>query len=129
MEQDYFKTLPSGYLEYIDKLMNNLVVGNHMRANWSSEWEIRLDDKNGNPVFSIYGDVGSDSPIYRIIYSPPAFLFNMVPMGGEGHQLEFMTQLYEKYNIEEFVNNFFEKRNEDIDIIGHHRGFNRWSAF
>jgi hypothetical protein len=98
MEQDYFKTLPSGYIEYIDKLMN-------------------------------YGDVGSDSPIYRIIYSPPAFLFNMVPMGGEGHQLEFMTQLYEKYNIEEFVNNFFEKRNEDIDIIGHHRGFNRWSAF
>jgi len=129
MEQDYFKTLPSGYIEYIDKLMNNLVVGNHMRANWSTEWEIRLDDKNGNPVFSIYGDVGSDSPIYRIIYSPPAFLFNMVPMGGEGHQLEFMTQLYEKYNIEEFVNNFFEKRNEDIDIIGHHRGFVKRSVF
>jgi len=129
MEQDYFKTLPSGYLEYIDKLMNNLVVGNYMRAKWSTEWEIRLDDTGGNPVFSIYGDVGSDSPIYRIIYSPPAFLFNMVPMGGEGHQLEFMTQLYEKYNIEEFVNNFFEKRNEDIDIIGHHRGFVKRSVF
>ena len=53
MEQDYFKTLPSGYIEYIDKLMNNLVVGNYMRAKWSTEWEIRLDDTNGNPVFSI----------------------------------------------------------------------------
>ncbi len=129
MEQDYFNTLPSGYIEYVDKLMKNLVVGSHKGPEWMSDWDIRLDDKNGNTIFSIYGEVNSDHPIYRISYSPSAFLFNMVPMGGEGNQLEFMTQLYEKYNIEEFINDFFERRNQDIDIIGHQRGFNEHVPF
>jgi hypothetical protein len=127
MSTDYFNTLPSGYIEYVDKLMKNLVVGSHKAPEWSDDWDIRLDDMKGNPVFSINGE--DSYPIYRINYSNHAFLFNMVPMGGEGEQLEFIVQVYEKYNIERLVYDFFERRNQDIDILGKKKGFNRWTPF
>ena len=125
MSKDYFKTLPSGYIEYIDKIMKNLVVGSHKAPEWSDDWDIRLDSLDGTPIFSINGD--STYPIYRINYNPSALLFNMVPMGGEGEQLEFIVRAYEKYNIERLVYDFFERRNEDIEILGNKKGFNPWT--
>jgi len=125
MSTDYFKTLPSGYIEYIDKMMKNLVVGSHKAPEWSDDWDIRLDSLDGTPIFSINGD--STYPIYRINYNPSALLFNMVPMGGEGEQLEFIVRAYEKYNIERLVYDFFERRNEDIEILGKGHGFNPWT--
>jgi len=125
MSTDYFKTLPSGYIEYIDKIMKNLVVGSHKAPEWSDDWDIRLDSLDGTPIFSINGD--STYPIYRINYNPSALLFNMVPMGGEGEQLEFIVRAYEKYNIERLVYDFFERRNEDIEILGKGHGFNPWT--
>ena len=125
MSTDYFKTLPSGYIEYIDKIMKNLVVGSHKAPEWSDDWDIRLDSLDGTPIFSINGD--STYPIYRINYNPAALLFNMVPMGGEGEQLEFIVSAYEKYNIERLVYDFFERRNEDIEILGKGHGFNPWN--
>ena len=125
MSTDYFKTLPSGYIEYIDKIMKNLVVGSHKAPEWSDDWDIRLDSLDGTPIFSINGD--STYPIYRINYNPAALLFNMVPMGGEGEQLEFIVRAYEKYNIERLVYDFFERRNEDIEILGKGHGFNPWT--
>jgi len=125
MSTDYFKTLPSGYIEYIDKMMKNLVVGSHKAPEWSDNWDIRLDSLDGTPIFSINGD--STYPIYRINYNPSALLFNMVPMGGEGEQLEFIVRAYEKYNIERLVYDFFERRNEDIEILGKGHGFNPWT--
>jgi len=125
MSKDYFKTLPSGYIEYIDKIMKNLVVGSHKAPEWSDDWDIRLDSLDGTPIFSINGD--STYPIYRINYNPSALLFNMVPMGGEGEQLEFIVRAYEKYNIERLVYDFFERRNEDIEILGKGHGFNPWT--
>jgi len=125
MSTDYFKTLPSGYIEYIDKIMKNLVVGSHKAPEWSDDWDIRLDSLDGTPIFSINGD--STYPIYRINYNPAALLFNMVPMGGEGEQLEFIVSAYEKYNIERLVYDFFERRNEDIEILGKGHGFNPWT--
>ena len=125
MSKDYFKTLPSGYIEYIDKMMKNLVVGSHKAPEWSDDWDIRLDSLDGTPIFSINGD--STYPIYRINYNPSALLFNMVPMGGEGEQLEFIVRAYEKYNIERLVYDFFERRNEDIEILGKGHGFNPWT--
>ena len=125
MSTDYFKTLPSGYIEYIDKMMKNLVVGSHKAPEWSDDWDIRLDSLGGTPIFSINGD--STYPIYRINYNPSALLFNMVPMGGEGEQLEFIVSAYEKYNIERLVYDFFERRNEDIEILGKGHGFNPWT--
>ena len=125
MSTDYFKTLPSGYIEYIDKMMKNLVVGSHKAPEWSDNWDIRLDSLDGTPIFSINGD--STYPIYRINYNPAALLFNMVPMGGEGEQLEFIVSAYEKYNIERLVYDFFERRNEDIEILGKGHGFNPWT--
>ena len=125
MSKDYFKTLPSGYIEYIDKIMKNLVVGSHKAPEWSDHWDIRLDSLDGTPIFSINGD--STYPIYRINYNPAALLFNMVPMGGEGEQLEFIVSAYEKYNIERLVYDFFERRNEDIEILGKGHGFNPWT--
>lgn len=125
MSTDYFKTLPSGYIEYIDKIMKNLVVGSHKAPEWSDNWDIRLDSLDGTPIFSINGD--STYPIYRINYNPAALLFNMVPMGGEGEQLEFIVSAYEKYNIERLVYDFFERRNEDIEILGKGHGFNPWT--
>jgi len=125
MSTDYFKTLPSGYIEYIDKIMKNLVVGSHKAPEWSDNWDIRLDSLDGTPIFSINGD--STYPIYRINYNPSALLFNMVPMGGEGEQLEFIVRAYEKYNIERLVYDFFERRNEDIEILGKGHGFNPWT--
>ena len=125
MSTDYFKTLPSGYIEYIDKMMKNLVVGSHKAPEWSDDWDIRLDSLDGTPIFSINGD--STYPIYRINYNPAALLFNMVPMGGEGEQLEFIVRAYEKYNIERLVYDFFERRNEDIEILGKEKGFNPWT--
>ena len=125
MSKDYFKTLPSGYIEYIDKIMKNLVVGSHKAPEWSDDWDIRLDSLDGTPIFSINGD--STYPIYRINYNPSALLFNMVPMGGEGEQLEFIVSAYDKYNIERLVYDFFERRNEDIEILGKGHGFNPWT--
>ena len=125
MSTDYFKTLPSGYIEYIDKIMKNLVVGSHKAPEWSDNWDIRLDSLDGTPIFSINGD--STYPIYRINYNPAALLFNMVPMGGEGEQLEFIVSAYDKYNIERLVYDFFERRNEDIEILGKGHGFNPWT--
>lgn len=125
MSTDYFKTLPSGYIEYIDKMMKNLVVGSHKAPEWSDDWDIRLDSLDGTPIFSINGD--STYPIYRINYNPSALLFNMVPMGGEGEQLEFIVSAYDKYNIERLVYDFFERRNEDIEILGKGHGFNPWT--
>lgn len=125
MSKDYFKTLPSGYIEYIDKIMKNLVVGSHKAPEWSDDWDIRLDSLDGTPIFSINGD--STYPIYRINYNPAALLFNMVPMGGEGEQLEFIVSAYEKYHIERLVYDFFERRNEDIEILGKEKGFNPWN--
>ena len=127
MSKDYFNTLPSGYIEYVDKIMSNLVVGAHKGPEWSDDWDIRLDDLNGNPIFSINGE--NSYPIYRINYNPSAFLFNMIPMGGEGEQLEFLTQVYEKYNIERLVYDFFERKNNDIEILGKDKGFNEWTPF
>ena len=127
MSTDYFKTLPSGYIEYIDKIMKNLVVGSHKAPEWSDDWDIRLDSLDGTPIFSINGDNKSTYPIYRINYNPSALLFNMVPMGGEGEQLEFIVRAYEKYNIERLVYDFFERRNEDIEILGNKKGFNPWT--
>ena len=125
MSKDYFKTLPSGYIEYIDKIMKNLVVGSHKAPEWSDDWDIRLDSLDGTPIFSINGD--STYPIYRINYNPSALLFNMVPMGGEGEQLEFIVSAYDKYHIERLVYDFFERRNEDIEILGKEKGFNPWT--
>lgn len=125
MSKDYFKTLPSGYIEYIDKIMKNLVVGSHKAPEWSDDWDIRLDSLDGTPIFSINGD--STYPIYRINYNPSALLFNMVPMGGEGEQLEFIVRVYDKYHIERLVYDFFERRNEDIEILGNKKGFNPWT--
>lgn len=125
MSKDYFKTLPSGYIEYIDKIMKNLVVGSHKAPEWSDDWDIRLDSLDGTPIFSINGD--STYPIYRINYNPSALLFNMVPMGGEGEQLEFIVRVYDKYHIERLVYDFFERRNEDIEILGKGHGFNPWT--
>ena len=127
MSTDYFKTLPSGYIEYIDKIMKNLVVGSHKAPEWSDDWDIRLDSLDGTPIFSINGD--STYPIYRINYNPSALLFNMVPMGGEGEQLEFIVRAYDKYNIERLVYDFFERRNEDIDVLGKEKGFGEWTPF
>ena len=127
MSKDYFNTLPSGYIEYVDKLMKNLVVGSSKAPEWDDTWDIRLDDMNGNPVFSINGE--DSYPIYRVNFSNSAFLFNMVPMGGEGEQLEFIVQVYEKYNIERLVYDFFERKNQDVDILGKNVGFNRWTPF
>ena len=98
MPKDYFNTLPSGYIEYVDKIMSNLVVGAYKGPEWSDDWDIRLDDLNGNPILSINGE--NSYPIYRINYNPSAFLFNMVPMGGEGEQLEFIVRVYDKYNTD-----------------------------
>ena len=105
--------------------MKNLVVGSHKAPEWSDDWDIRLDSLGGTPIFSINGD--STYPIYRINYNPSALLFNMVPMGGEGEQLEFIVSAYEKYNIERLVYDFFERRNEDIEILGKGHGFNPWT--
>ena len=127
MSTDYFNTLPSGYIEYVDKLMKNLVVGSSKAPEWDDTWDIRLDDMTGNPVFSINGE--DSYPIYRVNFSNSAFLFNMVPMGGEGEQLEFIVQVYEKYNIERLVYDFFERKNQDVDILGKNVGFNRWTPF
>jgi len=127
MSTDYFNTLPSGYIEYIDKIMKNLVVGSHKAPEWSDDWDIRLDSLDGTPIFSINGD--STYPIYRINYNPAALLFNMVPMGGEGEQLEFIVQVYDKYNIERLVYDFFERKNQDVEILDKKRGFNRWTPF
>ena len=127
MSKDYFKTLPSGYIEYIDKIMKNLVVGSHKAPEWSDDWDIRLDSLDGTPIFSINGDNKSTYPIYRINYNPSALLFNMVPMGGEGEQLEFIVRVYDKYHIERLVYDFFERRNEDIEILGNKKGFNPWT--
>ena len=127
MSTDYFNTLPSGYIEYVDKIMKNLVVGSSKAPEWDDTWDIRLDDMNGNPVFSINGE--DSYPIYRVNFSNSAFLFNMVPMGGEGEQLEFIVQVYEKYNIERLVYDFFERKNQDVDILGKNVGFNRWTPF
>jgi hypothetical protein len=127
MSTDYFNTLPSGYIEYIDKIMKNLVVGSHKAPEWSDDWDIRLDSLDGTPIFSINGD--STYPIYRINYNPSALLFNMVPMGGEGEQLEFIVQVYDKYNIERLVYDFFERKNQDVEILGKKKGFNRWTPF
>jgi hypothetical protein len=127
MSKDYFSTLPSGYIEYIEKMMGTLVIGSYKAPEWSDDWDIRLDDMKGNPVFSINGE--SSYPVYRINFSNPAFLFNMVPMGGEGEQLEFIVQVYDKYNVERLIHNFFERKNQDVDIIGKKRGFNRWTPF
>jgi hypothetical protein len=127
MSTDYFNTLPSGYIEYIDKIMKNLVVGSHKAPEWSDDWDIRLDSLDGTPIFSINGD--STYPIYRINYNPAALLFNMVPMGGEGEQLEFIVQVYDKYNIERLVYDFFERKNQDVEILGKKKGFNRWTPF
>ena len=127
MSKDYFNTLPSGYIEYVDKIMSNLVVGAYKGPEWSDDWDIRLDDLNGNPIFSINGE--SSYPIYRINYNPSAFLFNMIPMGGEGEQLEFIVRVYDKYNIERYVYDFFERKNQDIEILGKDKGFNEWTPF
>jgi len=72
MSTDYFNTLPSGYIEYIDKIMKNLVVGSHKAPEWSDDWDIRLDSLDGTPIFSINGD--STYPIYRINYNPRSFI-------------------------------------------------------
>ena len=125
MSKDYFNTLPSGYIEYVDKLMNNLVIATHKGPEWDPDWDIRLDSLNGTPVFYLNGE--SNYPIYRINYNPSAFLFNMVPMGGEGEQLEFIVQVYDKYNIENLVHDFFENKNKDVDIIGKEKGFGSWT--
>ena len=127
MSKDYFNTLPSGYIEYVDKIMSNLVVGAYKGPEWSDDWDIRLDDLKGNPILSINGE--NSYPIYRINYNPSAFLFNMVPMGGEGEQLEFIVRVYDKYNIERYVYDFFERKNQDIDILGKEKGFNEWTPF
>ena len=127
MSKDYFNTLPSGYIEYVDKIMSNLVVGAYKGPEWSDDWDIRLDDLNGNPILSINGE--NSYPIYRINYNPSAFLFNMIPMGGEGEQLEFIVRVYDKYNIERYVYDFFERKNQDIDILGKDKGFNEWTPF
>ena len=127
MSKDYFNTLPSGYIEYVNKIMRNLVVGSHKGPEFSDDWDIRLDDLNGNPIFSINGE--NSYPIYRVNYNPSAFLFNMVPMGGEGEQLEFLTQVYEKYNLERLIYDFFEKKNMDIEVFGKEKGFNEWTPF
>ena len=127
MSKDYFNTLPSGYIEYVDKIMSNLVVGAHKGPEWSDDWDIRLDDLKGNPILSINGE--NSYPIYRINYNPSAFLFNMIPMGGEGEQLEFIIRVYDKYNIERYVYDFFERKNQDIDILGKDKGFNEWTPF
>ena len=84
MSKDYFNTLPSGYIEYVDKIMSNLVVGAYAAPEWDDSWDIRLDDLKGNPIWAINGY--NSQPIYRINYNPSAFLFNMVPMGGEGNK-------------------------------------------
>ena len=125
MSKDYFNTLPSGYIEYVDKIMSNLVVGAYKGPEWHPDWDIRLDDLNGNPILYLNGENGY--PIYRVNYNPSAFLLNMVPMGGEGEQLEFITQVYDKYNIERYVYDFFERKNQDIDILGNDKGFNEWT--
>ena len=127
MSKDYFNTLPSGYIEYVDKIMGNLVVGSYKAPEWSDDWDIRLDSLDGTPIFSINGD--STYPIYRINFNPSAFLFNMVPMGGEGEQLEFVVRVYDKYNIERLVYDFFEKKNMDVEILGKEKGFNEWTPF
>ena len=127
MSKDYFNTLPSGYIEYVDKIMSNLVVGAYKGPEWSDDWDIRLDDLNGNPILSINGE--NSYPIYRINYNPSAFLFNMIPMGGEGEQLEFIVRVYDKYNIERYVYDFFERKNQDIEILGKDKGFNEWTPF
>ena len=121
MSKDYFNTLPSGYIEYVDKIMSNLVVGAYKGPEWSDDWDIRLDDLNGNPIFAINGE--NDYPIYRVNYNPSAFLFNMIPMGGEGEQLEFLVQVYDKYNVERLIYDFFERKNQDIDVLGKEKGF------
>lgn len=125
MQSDYFNTLPSGYIEYVKKIMGNLVVAAHKGPEWAPDWDIRLDSLDGTPVFYLRGEYGE--PIYRINYNPAAFLFNMVPMGGEGEQLEFIVQVYDKYNIERLVYDFFEKKNQDVDIIGKEKGFGSWT--
>ena len=127
MSKDYFNTLPSGYIEYVDKIMGNLVVGSYGEPVWDDSWDIRLDDLKGNPIFYMNGE--SSQPIYRVNYNPSAFLFNMVPMGGEGEQLEFIVQVYDKYNIERLIYDFFERKNQDIDILGKDKGFGEWTPF
>jgi hypothetical protein len=127
MEQDYFNTLPSGYIEYVNKIMRNLVVGSYKGPEWSDDWDIRLDDLNGNPIFAINGE--NDYPMYRVNFNPSAFLFNMVPMGGEGEQLEFLVQVYDKYNVERLIYDFFKQKNQNIDILGKEKGFGEWTPF
>ena len=125
MSTDYFNTLPSGYIEYVDKIMKNLVVGAYGAPEWDDSWDIRLDDLNGNPIFYMNGE--NSQPIYRINFNPSAFLFNMVPMGGEGEQLEFIVQVYDKYNLERLIYDFFEKKNMDIEVFGKEKGFGEWT--
>lgn len=125
MSKDYFNTLPSGYIEYVDKIMSNLVVGAYAAPEWDDSWDIRLDDLKGNPIWAINGY--NSQPIYRINYNPSAFLFNMVPMGGEGEQVEFIVQVYDKYNIERLIYDFFERKNMDIEVFGKEKGFNEWT--
>ena len=127
MSKDYFNTLPSGYIEYVDKIMSNLVVGAYKGPEWSDDWDIRLDDLNGNPILSINGE--NSYPIYRINYNPSAFLFNMIPMGGEGEQLEFIVRVYDKYNLERLIYDFFERKNMDIEVFGKEKGFGEWTPF
>jgi hypothetical protein len=127
MSKDYFNTLPSGYIEYVNKIMRNLVVGSYKGPEWSDDWDIRLDDLNGNPIFTINGE--NDYPMYRVNFNPSAFLFNMVPMGGEGEQLEFLVQVYDKYNVERLIYDFFKQKNQNIDILGKEKGFGEWTPF
>ena len=50
-------------------------------------------------------------------------------MGGEGEQLEFLVQVYDKYNVERLIYDFFERKNQDIDVLGKEKGFGEWTPF
>ena len=116
-DMEVLDNLPSGYMDYINGLMNNARI-EYKNIPFTDSFEGYLhvqiligDGKSKNTlVYGLQADSGQETQF--LFYNPSLFMFNMIPL-SEQQQIEFTKRMFMKHFVDK-IDDYLEQRNLDV---------------
>jgi hypothetical protein len=116
-DMEVLDNLPSGYMDYINGLMNSARI-EYKNIPFTDSFEGYLhvqiligDGKSKNTlVYGLQADSGQERQF--LFYNSNLFMFNMIPL-SEPQQVEFTKRMFMKHFVDK-IDDYLEQRNLDV---------------
>ena len=116
-DMEVLNNLPSGYMDYINGLMNSARI-EYKSIPFTNSFDGYLhvqilvgDGKSKNTlVYGLQADSGQE--FQYLFYNSDLFMFNMIPL-SEPQQVEFTKRMFMKHFVDK-IDDYLEQRNLDV---------------